>query len=416
MTLSHRLYIGAQLSLVLAFFAFPISVALANLSLVLTLLLWISAMGHQAARTDLGQAMRNPLVMPALALFAWIVIAMAWSPADRGEMGGFIQKYLKFALVPVVLALLQDATVRRRSWNAFSLAMLLTLCLTWLNVWFDFPFTRTRNQGFGTDHTVIKDYISQGIMMSFFAAMCAYLALKMRPEKWAWTGWIGWTLASISILFLSLGRTGYLAWAMSTALFFTTLALARSRRMAIAALAGVLTVLAVIFAASPAIQERTEVAFREATSSNTEQVTSIEQVTSVGARVQMARFVLDSAPDALIAGHGTASYPVLAANHFNPVYCAVVCPHPHNQFSFFLFEQGAIGLALFLWFIATIVRSSWQQDPERRALGLALVGVMCAACMTHSSLWLSTESHFLILISVLAMASLQARRDRHRYP
>ncbi len=392
MTLSHRLYIGAQLSLVLAFFAFPISVALANLSLVLTLLLWMSAMGHQAARAALGQAMRNPLVMPALALFAWIVIAMAWSPADRGAMGGFIQKYLKFALIPVMVALLQDATVRRRSWNAFGVAMLLTLCVTWLNVWFDFPFTRTRNQGFGTDHTVVKDYISQGIMMSFFAAMCAYLALKMRPEKWAWAGWIGWTLASISILFLSLGRTGYLAWG----------------RMAIGALAGVLTVLAVVFAASPALQERSAVAFREATSSN------LEQVTSVGARVQMALFVLDSAPDALMAGHGTASYPVLAANHFkDPGYCAVVCPHPHNQFSFFLFEQGAIGLGLFLWFIAALVRSSWQQDPQRRALGMALVGVMCAACMTHSSLWLSTESHFLILISALAMASMQARRDRH---
>lgn len=349
--------------------------------------------------------------MPALALFAWIVIAMAWSPADRGAMGGFIQKYLKFALVPVMLALLQDATVRRRSWNAFGLAMLLTLCVTWLNVWFDFPFTRTQNQGFGTDHTVVKDYISQGIMMSFFAAMCAYLALKMRPVKWAWTGWIGWTLASISILFLSVGRTGYLAWAVSTALFFTVLALARSRRMAIAALAGVLTVLAVVFAASPALQERSAVALREATSS------SLEQVTSVGARVQMARFVLDSAPDALMAGHGTASYPVLAANHFkDPVYCAVVCPHPHNQFSFFLFEQGAIGLGLFLWFIAALVRSSWQQDPQRRALGLAFVGVMCAACMTHSSLWLSTESHFLILISVLAMASMQAKLDRHRQP
>lgn len=408
MTLSHRLYIGAQLSLVLAFFAFPISVALANLSLVLTLLLWMSAMGHQAARAALGQAMRNPLVMPALALFAWIVIAMAWSPADRGAMGGFIQKYLKFALIPVMVALLQDATVRRRSWNAFGVAMLLTLCVTWLNVWFDFPFTRTRNQGFGTDHTVVKDYISQGIMMSFFAAMCAYLALKMRPEKWAWAGWIGWTLASISILFLSLGRTGYLAWALSTVLFFTTLALARTRRMAIGALAGVLTVLAVVFAASPALQERSAVAFREATSSN------LEQVTSVGARVQMALFVLDSAPDALMAGHGTASYPVLAANHFkDPGYCAVVCPHPHNQFSFFLFEQGAIGLGLFLWFIAALVRSSWQQDPQRRALGMALVGVMCAACMTHSSLWLSTESHFLILISALAMASMQARRDRH---
>lgn len=408
MTYSRRAYTAAQLSLPLVFFAFPISVALANLSLALTLLLWVAALGHRAARTDLGHAMRNPFVMPALALFTWIVIATAWSPADRGEIGGFIQKYLKFALVPVILALLQDATVRRRSWGAFSLAMLLTLCLTWLNVWLDFSFTRTHNQGFGTDHTVFKDYISQGIMMSFFAAMCAYSALTVHPSKVAWIGWICWVLASISILFLSLGRTGYLAWALSSTLLFTTLSLARSRAMAIGALASALTVLALVFVSSPAIQERSALALTEAVASGN------GEVTSGGARIQIAKLVLDRAPDAPILGHGTASYPVHAAEYFqDPEYCAVVCPHPHNQFSFFLFEQGLIGLGFFLWLIAALVRTSWQQDPLRRALGLALVGVMCTTCMTHSSLWLSTESHFLILISALAMASMQARRHRH---
>ncbi|MFN3493697.1 MAG: O-antigen ligase family protein, partial [Hydrogenophaga sp.] len=60
-------------------------------------------------------------------------------------------------------------------------------------------------------------------------------------------------------------------------------------------------------------------------------------------------------------GAGTGSYPVLAAQHFDsPDMCATICPHPHNQFLFFLFELGLMGLAVFAWLILSIVRQAWR--------------------------------------------------------
>ncbi|QIM50963.1 O-antigen ligase family protein [Hydrogenophaga crocea] len=408
MSLAHTLntgaFKGAQAGLVLVFFAFPMSVALANVALLLTLLLWALSLGGAASRAALREAFRNPLVGPALALFAWIVIAVAWSPADREGVTGFVQKYLKFAMIPVFIALLQDARVRRRCWQAFAVALLFTLAVTWLNVWFDFSWTRTHNQGFGQDHTVFKDYISQGLMMSVFAVGCAFLALEQRDSRRAAALWLLWALASASVLILSLGRTGYLAWAASTAVFGLTWALGRSRRTALVTL----VVLGGLFAAavsSPLLQQRGEVALEEASTAGQ------GAVTSIGARVAMARFVLQAVPHAPLLGHGTASYPVGAKQHFTaPGYCEVVCPHPHNQFLFFLYEQGAIGLLLFLAFIAVIVREAWRHEPRRRALALAFVATLCAACVSHSSFWLSTENHCLILMSALVMAGLYARR------
>lgn len=404
---------GAQATLVLCFFAFPMSVALANVALLLTLLLWLGSLGGAEARARFAQALRNPLTPPALALFAWVLIATTWSPASSSEFLGFWQKYLKFALVPMFIAVLQDAKTRRRCWQAFALALLFTLAVTWLSTVVHMPWTRGGRQPSQLDHTVFKDHISQGLMMSIFAVLCAWQAVTEKRPRWRAAAALLWLLATGSILLLSQGRTGYLAWAASSAVFALALAVTHSRRAVLAAVAGLAAVLALAFAASPVLQQRVNAAWQEARTAQLDQSPGA-QVTSAGARVQMARMVLQQAAQAPLLGHGTASYPTLAREHFTTgKWCSVVCPHPHNQFLFFLVEQGAVGLLLFLGFLFAIAREGWRHDPPRRAFALAFVAIAVAASGTHSAFWLSTESHCLVLMSALIMAGLVSRRTRH---
>lgn len=403
--LPDRAHQGAQACLVLTFLAFPLSLALANLAMLLMLLLWALSLFGTKARGALGEGLRNRLVTPALALFAWVLVAIIWSPAAPEGALGFLQKYLKFAMVPVFIALLQDGAVRRRCWQAFAVAMGFTLVVTWLNVWFDFPWTRTHNQGFGRDHTVVKDYISQGLMMTVFTAVCVFVALGQSTRTRRAGLWLLWGLASASILLLLQGRTGYLAWAASTSVLALCIALAQSRRAVVAATLGLVVVFTLAVVSSPVLQQRWERAWDEAEDAGS------GPVTSVGSRIEMASFVLQQAARAPLAGHGTASYPVLAPQHFTEgERCDVVCTHPHNQFLFFLFEQGAIGLLLFLWFLGAILREGWGQAPHRRAFVLAFVTTAVVASSTHSAFFLSTESHCLILMSALIMAGMRARR------
>jgi O-antigen ligase len=395
---------GASASLVLVFFAFPVSVALANVGLLFTLIFWLLGCVWGSSLRDTRQALSNPVALPALALFAWVVVAALWSPADGGQIAGALQKYSKFLMLPLFIGLLQDPTTRRRCWQAFALAMVFTLVVTWLNVWFDFSWTRTHNQGFGVDHTVFKDYIAQGVMMSFFIAMAVHQALSAptRTRVWLAASVVG--PAAFSVLFLSAGRTGYLALMASMAVFALFATGLRPRRLIIVS-AVVVAVIAAVFTTSSQMRSRVTEAWEDAKSSS-----MVTPVTSAGARVEMTRFALQGSLEQPIEGHGTAAYMVLAPSHFtDPSWCAVVCVHPHNQFLFFLFEQGMVGLMLFLWFVGTIARQAWHEDKPSRALMMGFLAILLVSNMTHSSFWLSTENHFFILMTALLMAAARRR-------
>ena len=395
---------AARASLVLVFFAFPVSVALANVGLLFTLIFWLLGCVWGSSLRDTRQALSNPVALPALALFAWVVVAALWSPADGGQIAGALQKYSKFLMLPLFIGLLQDPTTRRRCWQAFALAMVFTLVVTWLNVWFDFSWTRTHNQGFGVDHTVFKDYIAQGVMMSFFIAMAVHQALSAptRTRVWLAASVVG--PAAFSVLFLSAGRTGYLALMASMAVFALFATGLRPRRLIIVS-AVVVAVIAAVFTTSSQMRSRVTEAWEDAKSSS-----MVTPVTSAGARVEMTRFALQGSLEQPIEGHGTAAYMVLAPSHFtDPSWCAVVCVHPHNQFLFFLFEQGMVGLMLFLWFVGTIARQAWHEDKPSRALMMGFLAILLVSNMTHSSFWLSTENHFFILMTALLMAAARRR-------
>jgi len=136
-----------------------------------------------------------------------------------------------------------------------------------------------------------------------------------------------------------------------------------------------------------------------------------ETTTSIGPRLYYLQHGLDLFMQKPWWGWGTGAYHGEFCQHFTaPGYCEVVCPHPHNQFLFFQFEQGAIGLLLFLWFVFALIREAWRHEARHQAFTLAFVVTLCVASLTHSAFWLSTESHCLILMSALIMAGLRARR------
>lgn len=395
---------AAALTLVAVFAAFPVSVALANSLMALTLVLLLPRVFRHGTRCVDASILKNPVAWPVFCLAAYILLAATWSPAEWIDIGGYFKKYLKFLLLPIFITLLFEKKTRVLCWKAFALAMLFTLVSTWLNVWTSIPWSRTDNQGFGVDHTVFKDYISQGIMMAFFVCLCAFWAIRAHSRKAAVGWWLVAALGAASILFLSAGRTGYLSLLFSTLVFGIFFVGARIKKV-LGILVGALAVLTVAFLVSPQFQHRSMQAWEEARSS------SLSTVTSVGARVEVWRFVVKNSSERSLLGAGTASYPVLAQSYFkDPQFCATVCPHPHNQFLLFFFELGLVGLLLFFWLLFVIVRQAFRYPRAHRALMLSFVAVLVTSNMTHSSFWLSTESHFFIMMMALLMASAGSNR------
>lgn len=396
---------AAIYSLALLFGAFPMSVALANSLMLIVVLLWALSLDGTDLREFLRSSWANPVVRPALALVLLIVLASFWSPASWAEIGGYYKKYVKFLLLPVFIFLMARREDRAHCWTAFGLALLFTLVSTWLNVWFQLPWSRTYNQGFGADHTVFKDHISQGIMMSLFTVLCAHWAIKATSNWKKVLCWLVAGLAAVSILVLTQGRTGYLSLLLATVVFSLAMLWRRPQMLLGVVLAGALALMSA-YTLSPQFQHRTNLAWQEA------QNHSAGTVTSIGARIEVWRFMVRQTDfdNAKLMGAGTASYPVLARSYFkDPKFCDAICPHPHNQFILFYFEQGLPGFVLILWFMGTIVRQGLRYGSTHRALMLAFVSIMLTSNMTHSSLWLSTESHFFILMTALLMASAGRR-------
>ncbi|AOW12394.1 hypothetical protein LPB72_08105 [Hydrogenophaga crassostreae] len=390
---------AAEWSLVAMFFSFPMSVALANVTMALAVVLWLLSMRLVDWKPFLSQAWSNPITKPAFFLAVLVVVATFWSPASGHEIVGYFKKYSKFLILPVFMALLVSRPVRGRCWHAFGLAMLITLVSTWLNVWIDLPWSQTHNQGFGVDHTVFKDHIAQGIMMSLFVCLTAMWTIKAKSRGQAFFWGFVCAMSATSILVLSQGRTGYLG-VFFAALVFAFSALGGHIKAAMGTVTVAAMLVVVVYAVSPQFQERTNLALKEAHSS------SLSAVTSIGARIETWRFMTSGSTKMTFLGAGTGSYPVFAKSYFkDPAFCAVVCPHPHNQFLLFYFELGLLGLALFFWYIFAIARRAFEVAPVHRGLMLGFVAIMLVSNMTHSSFWLSTESHFFIVMSALMMAS-----------
>ena len=387
----QRADVLAKLACVALYFLFPISVAGANVSMLVVLVAGLLA-GQYRQRWDAVRG--NPIVLASLGLYAWMVVGIAYSPASWPDVTQHLGKYFKLVFLVLVMSLLMDAKWRRRCWGAFTAAMLFTLACTYANIWIDQPWSRTQNQGWGVDHTVFKDYISQGIMMSMLVLIALSQTLSSkRPMRWrlAWAGVA--LLAVLSITHLSYGRTGYVALAAALGAFALLAMKGRSRWLV---LAGVGLVAVVLVYSSGGLRDRIALAVQEARTSHQ------EDLTSIGQRLYFAEKTWGLIQEKPVLGWGTGAYhEQFCRVATTPVWCDAGKFHPHNQLLFIWVEHGLIGFGLLLILILLPIFCVRGAAGGIAVLAGGFSGIFLVGSVTHASLWLSTESHFYTLMQVL---------------
>lgn len=391
MQIQQRADLVAKLACVALYFLFPISVAGANVSMLVVLVAGLLA-GQYRQRWEAVRG--NPVVWASLGLYAWMVIGIAYSPAPWSDVAQHLGKYFKLVFLVLVMSLLMDVKWRRRCWGAFTAAMLLTLASTYANIWVDLPWSRTHNQGWGVDHTVFKDYISQGIMMSMLVLIALSQTLNsMRTMRWrlAWGGVA--LLTALSITHLSYGRTGYLALAAALGAFALFAMKGRRRWLA---LAGVGLAAVIVVYSSEGLRNRVALAVQEARSSHQ------EDLTSIGQRLYFAEKTWNLIQEKPVLGWGTGAYHgQFCRVATTPAWCDAGKFHPHNQLLFIWVENGLIGLGLLLLLILLPIFSVRDAAGSTSVLVAGFSGVFLVDSVTHASLWLSTESHFYTLMLAL---------------
>lgn len=397
----HRTESFSKACLVGVFFFFPISLAVANTLMALTLLSWLIT-GHFRSHWQVLRT--NPMTLPALLMYGLIVLGCFYTPATWPEIWQHLGKYSKFLFLLIAISLLQETAWQRRCWQAFTAAMLITLISTYANIEFDLPWSNTHNQGWGVDHTVFNHHIPQELLMSFFAAMCLQQLFhaKHRTHQFLWAALC--CMTALSVTHLSIGRTGYTAIAICLVIvsFFNFRSFQRYWMVAVVVLC-----IAALAVTSTQLQDRVKLGIHEV------KTTNHKEITSLGARVLMWKTSLESIKQSPIIGHGTGSYHSLAEKAFNDkAWCGIVCFHPHNQFLFFGVEYGVIGILAYAFYFYRPLRYALRDRPKSQPLLLSFLGIFALDSMTHGAMWLSVENHFFTFLLALFMANAKNTPDK----
>ena len=405
--LQHRANQSAQIFLVGIFFCFPISLAATNILMALMLVTWLLA-GQFKARWHSVKS--NPITLPALLLYGLVIAGTTYSTASGAEMLQHLNKYSKFLFVLLAITLLQDPAWRQRCWRAFGVAMLFTLVSVYANIWFDLPWSVTHNQGWGVDHTVFKDYISQGIMMSLFVLFCIHQFLRVSTllQRILWGALA--LLALVSITHLAAGRTAYLALFLSLLIYGITRITSRKKWLFMG-LAGVLV--ALLVSSSATLSNRVQLAVTETQAflSGPKDGSVQHMKTSTGARLAMWQLSVEQIKQRPLIGSGTGSYRHIAKQAFpDSALCGIACVHPHNQFLFFGVEYGLLGIAAYLFYFYRPYRFASALGTPHKALLLGFLGIFFVDSMVHGALWLAVESHFFTFMMALFMATATASK------
>jgi O-antigen ligase len=388
---------AAQWALVAGFLLFPVAFALGNVFIVLAFVLSLAAGAYRVRWLSIRQI---PVVWWALGLYAVVLLGLLYSPAPWEEARLPVSKYAKLLLLPALLPLLAAPAWRRRCLGAFMAGMGFILLSVYANVFWQLPWSTTQNQGWGKDHTVIGDYITQNVMMAFFviaALSQAQRAIRL-PLRWLW--WCVALAAGVAVTQLSEGRTGYLLLivAVATYVFF-----ALKGRLRWGVLAGLVMAIVLALATSTTVRERVELGIHEAMGSD-----SMATLTSIGGRVNFWRKTLEFISEKPVQGWGTGNYHSTWCSRVTEQgWCWFGGWHPHNQYLFFWMENGLPGLLLYLLLVSSTAWAARRAAPVDRPLLWGFAAIFAVNSLINSPLFSGRESHFFMLM--LLLLSAQAR-------
>lgn len=384
--------------LLLALFgaSLPISTAATNILAALVLLLVIAQVRY---RSRLRAALGHPVVLLALILWLLLGLAVSYSNAPLASALQTFRNYRKLLLLALLVPLFQDSAGRRAGLAGLEFGLAVTLVLSYSNVLTGWPPAQPPLLEAGV---VFKNHITQGLLLALAAYLWALRALGQ-------SGWRRWSLllaallATYNVIFITLGKSGYLV--LITLSVLGAVQLDRWRGLIIGS-AVVVAVGLLAYAGSTAVQQRID-HFRR----------HLEQsrpglISSAGLRLDYYRYTPRLIAEHPLIGGGTGSFATeyrrLAAR-----YHILPSDNPHDEFLLLGVQLGLPGMALFIALLAALWHwSSGLAERPYRWSGQALVVFMATGCLFNSLLLDSTEGYLFAFLAALICAV----PDRRRHP
>lgn len=343
-------------------FTVPISTAADNILLYLCVAFFVLG-GHY--RQKMVTLRTNPVVTATFLLIAALLLGGLYGDASWREIQHYWRKYATFCSILFLIPLFQDKESRFLAISGFMLSMALTLVLSYLigTGWFT---SLGWFQGTPDNPYVFKLHITQNVFMAFFAYLLLLKAIHSVESKWRWLYVAVGLLAAYNVLFMVLGRSGYLVLAVLLIyLFFCRF---RWRGVALAIVVNV-SVLGMGYFASTSLKERVDLVVHETRAWQPGQGSE----TSSGLRMDYWRNSLQIIQDHPFLGVGTGGFEKAYAQKIQGTRMEP-SNNPHNQYLLMTAQLGIGGLLLLLylfyqhWRTAALLPNPFERDIARGVL------------------------------------------------
>ncbi len=355
----------------------------------LTSLTEVALLACFAALPDLREralcAFRQPLVIATLTLYAVISIGTLYGIGSWSDSLGMWFKWRKLLLLPLAAAIFDETHWKQRL--ALILIAVTTLCAVVSYVGFLLHVGIYKYP----PGIVIRTAPTQGMIFAVSAFAAAVLLRSGRdlapPGRWCLATTIA--LLVTNIIYVTPGRSGYIALMVLSTIFAFYMIRGRARYALVVFTPALVTALLV-----------TSPVARDQFSQTLHEMSSYEQSTEPtlgGLRVVFWKDAIALIAERPWFGYGTGGYEEASRRKVagRSGWRGQATVDPHNQFMKFAAEHGLLGLAVFFIFIA----SAFRQKPSfsYRILGLGVLMSWCATSLFSSHFATHSEGRFLAL-------------------
>lgn len=378
-------------------FSIPITTAGSNLLFGVVILAWLAL---PERRQRLAMLAKHPASRAALLLFGVLAVGCLYGEASPAERLRTLGKYADLLLVGLLLPSLSDPAAQRRALGGFAAAMLLILALSTL-VWLGLVPDGGWRTNMGTGATIFKGHIQHNWLMANFVLLCVLFAATLSDRRWRVALYALAVLAAANVLFMVIGRVGYVTLLLLGAYWLFTRF--RFKGLLLGAAAALL-VGGLGLSFSPHLAR--------GIGGGAEDVKAWDPnggaKTSQGQRLD---FWMNSAR--IVAAHpvfgvGTGSFPIafsqqIAGTKVTPTV------NPHNEYLMVAAQTGVFGLAALLYLFWTLWQEAGRLPPLQRDWARGLVLSTAVGCLFNSFLLDHTEGLFLAWAMGVLFGSVQAR-------
>lgn len=383
---------ASRVAAIVAAAAVPWSTALVSVACgVFLIALLVSGCAHRVLRDALSQ----PVGIAIAVFFLVLAVGMLYGEAAWPERASSVWSWRKPAYTMILLGLFAAPAWKRRFvWTLIIVAGVSVVAS--FGAWALGIAPKVATE----PGVLMQNHSTQGMFFAVALLCCVIAAFMSPPTRGRWWMVPLAGLMVLNIVFVSPGRSGYLA--LAAILAVAGIRLLGWRRLPIV-IVGLVAVSVLAYVASPKVRERIAVGLAEM-----ETHREAETLTSMGFRMNAWENTIALIRERPVLGHGTGSFRKVYSERVRPRYDdwrGEPSTDPHNQYLMILTENGLVGLAAFLAVIALAIRTALRSPDGYRWIALGALLVWTLTSLFNSHFRTFPEGHLIALVLGATLAT-----------